>query len=131
MSVTRAYRGAASGAGVVPLEPTGLPAHLRPGASKAGVGNSLVDDQRVAALPHVFIGDAGKASLAVQIANTATVAFQGCNGDPSVAGEWFDLATALTSSGVMVATAVARFARANVTAHTSGAVGVQLTATSA
>jgi acyl CoA:acetate/3-ketoacid CoA transferase alpha subunit len=122
VEITRNYVGTLTGTGAVPLQQGGLPAHLR----AAGSGIPGVSQPTKG---YVFAEDTRNKSLTVDL-GTATVALEGCNGDPTVAGDWFALETAISADGVISTSKPAKFVRANVTAHTSGAVNVRLGMTS-
>lgn len=117
---SQTWEGTRSSAGAVPLFRNGLPAHLR------APSGSSIEGVAQAGKSYVTGGQASKATAIVKIATTATVALQGCNGDPSVAGDWATLETALTATGVISTSKPAAFYRVQVTAHTAGAVDAEL-----
>jgi len=109
MDRTRAYTGTATATGAVPMRFYGLPSHLQ-------------DDEYNPTVNHVFADDMDQISLHVKIPGAATVELQGCDRNPSVAADWFTLESAVTATGLITSTTQVRFARANVTAYTSGTV---------
>ncbi len=69
------------------------------------------------------VGAFSEHNATVQISGTATVEFQGCNGDPSVASNWVSIASA-TSTGTLSSSEQWEFTRFNVTSYTSGTITV-------
>lgn len=114
-NIQKAWEGAATNTtGVLPLVPQGLPAHMGLQSAVSPVDGSLHSDPRYPAKPHVFVEDTPTRTVDVDIAGTGSVDLQGCNGDPSSAGNWFTIQTVATSTVVYDNTAL-RFLRISVT----------------
>ena len=76
----------------------------------------------------VWVGQFPYKTADVSVGGAATVAIQGCVGDPSVSGNWYDISS-VSASGFLRWVGVDEFVRANVTSYTSGTVSVRLSAT--
>lgn len=122
-NIQKAWEATVTATGVVAFVPAGLPAHLLPSAARNPEG----PDVRVPTVQHLFVEDTPKRKLTVNLASTGSVTYQGCDGDPSVAGNWYDIGSAITSDGAVSEEILRRFVRVNVTDAGTG-VTVQLVA---
>lgn len=75
----------------------------------------------------VYVADTPRTTWDIQIGGAATVSIQGNEGDPSVAGDWYDIST-VSASGVVKDDRHVTFTRVNVDAYTSGTIAVRLAA---
>lgn len=78
----------------------------------------------------VYVADTPLTTWDVQIGGAATVTIQGNEGDPSVAGDWYDIST-VTSSSVTKDDRHTTFTRVKVDAYTSGSVEIRFAASEA
>ena len=108
-SMVRRLQGSASGTGAVVLKQNPV---------------GFFDD---AGSTSAYVADTPLISWDVQIGGAATVTIQGNDGDPSTAGDWYDIST-VTSSSVVKDVRHTTFTRVNVDAYTSGSVVVKLAA---
>jgi hypothetical protein len=122
MNIQKAYEGTLTGTttGVVSLYPAGLPAHLKPSATRLGVGSDVSGEQRVSARDYVFVEDTPSMTLSCTFASTGSAQIQVCNGDPTTAANWVNAGTAVAANGSHTYTGNNKFARVNVTANGSG-----------
>lgn len=125
MNTQKSLEATTTATGVVGFFPQGLPAHLKPSAPRNPEG----PDVRANTVQHVFVEGMPNKQLTVILASTGSVTFEGCNGDPDVAGNWQPIGSAITASGTVADTAQRRFVRANVTNAGTG-VTLFLTASS-
>jgi len=153
MNIQKAWEAQATATGVVYLVPAGLPAHLKPGASRLDVGSASQGEQRARGVPRVFTFDTLHKALQVTFANPTmdlqtitmdddnitmdqveatpgSVVFEGNNVNPANESAWVLIDT-VTSNGVSVNDDVYQFVRVNVSdAGDTGTVLVSLSASS-
>lgn len=128
-SIQKAWQGTATATGVVPLTQLGQPAHLRPSATPGG--SAAGNDQRLDDVNHAFVLDTPLKTLHVRfLGSNGSVTFQGCDGDPSVAANWYAIGSAITASGAATDNNTRRFVRANLTNAGDAGVSVHLAASS-
>lgn len=151
--IFKAWEGLATGTGVIPLIPAGLPAHLKPTAPRLDVGSASQGEQRSFGVPHVFVADTVNKTLQVEfvdptldsqlitldnnsvtldatIAVPGSVSWEGNNINPNSEAAWVALGS-VTADGVTTNSAVYQFLRVKVAdAGSTGAVLLSVNASS-
>ena len=129
-SIQKAWQGTSAVVDVVPLTQLGQPDHLRPAA--AAIGSGAAGDQRLDDFDHAFVADTPYKTLHVRYLGTnGSVTFEGCDGDPNVAANWYAIGAAIVASGAVPDNNVRRYVRVNLTAAGSLGATVYLSASSA
>jgi hypothetical protein len=123
MNIQKAWSGTQTDTGVVPVYTHGLPQHLRQSADRVQAGFGVMGDQRIRPLRALFVQDT-PIKTASKV-GAGTVVLEGCDGDPTVAGNWYTIGTVTTTG--LVDNNVRKFVRLSITAE-SGETDVHLVA---